>query len=63
MTRVTDQYDAYPYPERDPADEARRLITGSPSHPLELTITSLPGRATGHSRFARWWRAAARAMR
>ena len=36
MTRVTDQYDAYPYPERDPADEARRLITGSPSHPLEL---------------------------
>ena len=36
MTTVKDQYEAYPYPERDPADEARRLITGSPSHPLEI---------------------------
>ena len=26
------QYEAYPYPARDPADEDRRLITGSPSH-------------------------------
>jgi hypothetical protein len=31
----TGQYEAYPYPERDPADEAKRLIVGSPSHPLE----------------------------
>ncbi|MCB2136767.1 MAG: class I SAM-dependent methyltransferase [Rhodobacteraceae bacterium] len=36
MTAVEEQYEAYPYPERDPADEKRRLITGSPSHPLEI---------------------------
>ena len=36
MNQVRDQYEAYPYPERDPADEAKRLITGSPSHPLEI---------------------------
>lgn len=36
MTDVTAQYEAFPYPERDPADEAKRLITGSPSHPLEI---------------------------
>lgn len=39
-TRLTDdvtaQYEAYPYPERDPRDEARRLITGSPSLPQEM---------------------------
>ncbi len=36
MNQVKDQYEAFPYPERDPRDEARRLITGSPSHPLEI---------------------------
>lgn len=36
MDTVQDQYEAYPYPARDPADEARRLIEGSPSHPLEV---------------------------
>ncbi|WP_281966758.1 class I SAM-dependent methyltransferase [Roseovarius nanhaiticus] len=36
MSQVKSQYEAYPYPARDPADEARRLITGSPSHPLEI---------------------------
>ncbi len=30
------QYEAYPYPERDPRDEARRLIIGSPSHLREI---------------------------
>jgi SAM-dependent methyltransferase len=30
------QYEAYPYPQRDPAEEARRLVIGSPSHLLEL---------------------------
>ncbi len=30
------QYEAYPYPERDPADEAKRLVTGSPSLPTEM---------------------------
>lgn len=33
---VRRQYEAYPYPPRDPADEAGRLITGSPSHLLEI---------------------------
>ncbi|MDA8747345.1 class I SAM-dependent methyltransferase [Litoreibacter sp.] len=36
MNKVKEQYEAYPYPERDPRDEKKRLITGSPSHPLEL---------------------------
>ena len=36
MNQVKDQYEAYPYPERDPKDEAKRLISGSPSHPLEI---------------------------
>ncbi len=36
MVSVSEQYEAYPYPERDPDDEAKRLITGSPSHPLEM---------------------------
>ena len=30
------QYEAYPYPARDPGDEARRLVVGSPSHLLEV---------------------------
>ena len=34
--RVREQYEAYPYPARDPRDEAKRLITGSPSHLDEL---------------------------
>jgi len=33
---VTDQYDAFPYPARDPKDEAKRLVIGSPSHPVEI---------------------------
>jgi len=33
---VRDQYETLPYPERDPADEVRRLITGSPSDLWEL---------------------------
>ncbi|MBN8186911.1 MAG: class I SAM-dependent methyltransferase [Rhodobacteraceae bacterium] len=36
MVTVKEQYEAYPYPERDPAEEKDRLITGSPSHPLEM---------------------------
>lgn len=36
MDPVATQYEAYPYPTRDPADEARRLITGSPSDPVEI---------------------------
>ena len=36
MSDVKTQYEAYPYPERNPADEKSRLISGSPSHPLEI---------------------------
>ena len=30
------QYEAFPYPARDPADEKKRLVTGSPSHIVEV---------------------------
>jgi SAM-dependent methyltransferase len=30
------QYEAYPYPARDPRDEAKRLIVGSPGHLREV---------------------------
>ncbi|MCV6592258.1 MAG: class I SAM-dependent methyltransferase [Silicimonas sp.] len=33
---VQAQYEAFPYPARDPKDETRRLITGSPSLPAEM---------------------------
>ena len=36
MSEVRAQYEAYPYPARDPAEEKKRLITGSPSHVLEV---------------------------
>lgn len=36
MDPVKRQYEAYPYPSRDPADEAKRLIEGSPSDPAEI---------------------------
>ncbi|MEM9061222.1 MAG: class I SAM-dependent methyltransferase [Pseudomonadota bacterium] len=36
MDAVRRQYETYPYPERDPADETKRLIEGSPSHPVEI---------------------------
>ena len=44
MSLIEEQYDAYPYPARDPADEAKRLITGSPSHPLEIDHFLFAGR-------------------
>jgi SAM-dependent methyltransferase len=34
--QLADQYETYPYPRRDPRDEARRLIVGSPSHLREV---------------------------
>jgi SAM-dependent methyltransferase len=34
--RVRAQYQALPYPARDPRDEAKRLIVGSPSHLAEV---------------------------
>ncbi len=41
MTDATDrqlaaQYEAFPYPRRDPRDEAKRLVVGSPGHLLEV---------------------------
>lgn len=36
MDPVKAQYEAYPYPARDPADETKRLIEGSPSNPVEI---------------------------
>ncbi len=34
--RLANQYEAYPYPKRDPKEEARRLIVGSPGHIREI---------------------------
>ncbi|MBI1415746.1 MAG: methyltransferase [Limimaricola sp.] len=44
MVDVRSQYEAYPYPERDPADERRRLITGSPSPLREVDHYLFAGR-------------------
>lgn len=35
-SQLAAQYEAYPYPERDPRDERKRLIIGSPSHLREI---------------------------
>ncbi len=50
---VLAQYEAYPYPARDPRDEAERLITGSPSHLAEVNHYLFAGRRD----FARPFRA------
>lgn len=42
--RVRDQYEDLPYPPRDPADERRRLLTGTPSHILEIDHYIFAGR-------------------
>lgn len=44
MVTVKEHYEAFPYPARDPADEATRLITGSPSHPYEIDHFLFGGR-------------------
>jgi len=44
MDEVKNQYEAFPYPERDPADEKTRLITGSPSLPQEIDHFLFGGR-------------------
>ncbi|MBI3514796.1 MAG: class I SAM-dependent methyltransferase, partial [Proteobacteria bacterium] len=41
---VREQYEALPYPARDPRDEAKRLIVGSPSHVLEIDHYVFGGR-------------------
>jgi SAM-dependent methyltransferase len=35
-SRLAAQYEAFPYPQRDPREEAKRLIIGSPSHLREV---------------------------
>jgi len=42
--RLRAQYEAYPYPARDPADEARRLVTGSPGRRDEMAHCLFAGR-------------------
>jgi SAM-dependent methyltransferase len=42
--RVRAQYEAYPYPPRDPRDETKRLVEGSPSHLLEINHYVFGGR-------------------
>jgi SAM-dependent methyltransferase len=44
MDPVRRQYETFPYPERDPADEAKRLVDGSPSHPVEIDHFLFGGR-------------------
>lgn len=50
---VQAQYEAYPYPARDPRDERKRLIAGSPSHLDEVNHYLFAGRRD----FARPFRA------
>src|SRR5436190_23904861 len=44
LDEVRAQYEALPYPPRDPREEALRLITGTPSHALEVTHSLFFGR-------------------
>jgi len=44
LDEVRAQYEALPYPPRDPRDEAVRLITGTPSHILEVNHYLFSGR-------------------
>jgi len=44
MKSVKEQYEAFPYPERDPKDESQRLILGSPSMPVEIDHCLFGGR-------------------
>jgi SAM-dependent methyltransferase len=53
LDEVRAQYEALPYPPRDPREEAQRLITGTPSHILEVNHYLFSGRLN----FARPFRA------
>jgi SAM-dependent methyltransferase len=41
---VLEQYEQYPYPHRDPREERKRLVTGSPSHLAEIAHYLYAGR-------------------
>ncbi|GBQ24311.1 methyltransferase [Acetobacter estunensis NRIC 0472] len=47
-TELAAQYEAYPYPERDPRDEAKRLLIGSPSHLREIDYWVFGARRARH---------------
>jgi len=47
---VRDQYEIYPYPNRNAEDEAHRLIIGSPSHILEIEHFIFAGGQAGDLR-------------
>ena len=42
--KTRDQYESYPYPARDPGDEDKRLITGSPGNWDEVVHFVFGGR-------------------
>ena len=44
LDEVRAQYEALPYPPRDPREEALRLIIGTPSHILEVNHYLFSGR-------------------
>jgi SAM-dependent methyltransferase len=46
-SRLAAQYEAYPYPRRDPRDEAKRLIVGSPGHLREIDYWIFGARRAG----------------
>ncbi len=43
-SRLAEQYETYPYPARDPRDEAKRLLVGIPSHLREIDWWIFGGR-------------------
>ena len=49
--RVRDQYEDLPYPPRDPQDERKRLVTGSPSQVVEIDHYLHGGRRDWHAPF------------
>lgn len=48
---VRSQYESYPYPARDPRDEAKRLIVGSPSDVREIDHYLFGGRRDWRQKF------------
>ncbi len=48
---VQEQYEDYPYPPRDPEDERRRLIQGSPSNLAEINHYIFEGKRDFSTRF------------
>ena len=60
---VRDQYEDLPYPPRNPVDERKRLVTGSPSQVVEIDHYLYAGARDWAEPSACWWPAAAPATR